>query len=1040
MTDLTTYVFTAPQEVEVETKGTTRYVIDGKPLVHREFVLDGKTPVSTEPYIVLRYRALDLQRFFMLRQSLFSGVAGDTETPLLCVNEMFTDGREHLVIARCGKADYDFLRLRLRSRAPHVEFTVLEFYTCTYDELPKRFDEEEVHIDGYKCIDLTKFGNGTLSDEPGAIDGGIGYPEGTVGLSGIPFAFSAAVRPDAPPKENDEIVRNFNTEARRRLCRPESRDSHIVIPVGARAKELYFVLAMDGLMLERWGFCAPDPTILGSSQGEVMMPLKVNDVERFAVIVTYADGTVDECFPERVTDHRHEVSGEVGVYGVTTKDCEITSVAFADRMLDTDVLLCALTLNTDAERRLSDASCARRHHAEKRFSLERRAYIEGDTLHLENGAFSMTLDTKDGLFVRELSSAFSADFRMAGALLKVIDGDKTVEHFERIGLDERRISYRYGDIVITVFFDTDTENGIRMNMKAENRGEEKAIGIRFPALSDVCYRTPEDTWYFLPKYQNTESNASCYVYEESAPSFPMQFFDIFSPAEGAGLALTTRERDLKVRKYGMMKQLGRTDAFVEYPEMYGRIAHDGVFRGSEALLFVHEGDWHAAYHSYKDWLSTWYEPYKCQNKKWYREKFWLVAEIRDFIETRDIMKFPVWYEKETGTYNFRMIMEEMTKLYGETPDILHMWAWTWNNDKGHMQWGNFGGSDYDKLGGLENFRNALRDVSDATGAEISLYMHPTLLSDVYPQAETFFPTLRVKNAAGRYIDCLKDSFRMCHANKTWRDFALSMYPRVHEETGVRLLYVDEFSLRVDNRCYADGHGHEVPSNLLKTDRQFISELKDIMPEDVVLYGEYYAVDINARYIDCNISYYILDAINAMIEQGVHSEDGSDELGGVLTDIYRFAFPKIVQLILPMAMRNKTWQPLKATFFNGEAIYDSFWDAEESRGRRFMAKAFRIKKDYADCFSSDEPETMIDACLDAICANRFCGDGRNVYTLYNRSTHTVEGEVLELPYREGTTYVDIWNGCPAEFTVKDGTAYVKTRVTAQNVGAIAEIFA
>jgi len=225
---------------------------------------------------------------------------------------------------------------------------------------------------------------------------------------------------------------------------------------------------------------------------------------------------------------------------------------------------------------------------------------------------------------------------------------------------------------------------------------------------------------------------------------------------------------------------------------------------------------------------------------------------------------------------------------------------------------------------------------------------------------------------------------------------------------------------------------------LKTDREFISALRDETPEDIVLYGEYYAADINARYIDCNISYYILDSINNMIENGVHAGDGSDIYGRVFTDIYRFAFPKIVQLILPMAMRNETWHPLKATFFNGEAVYDSFWDAEETKGREFMAHSYRVKKQYADCFSSDEPETMIEGVTDAVCINRFPGNGRTVYTLYNRSYHTYQGDVFCVPYKEGAEYRDVWNDKEVGVTVKDGFAYVSTTITAQAVGAIVEI--
>jgi hypothetical protein len=276
---------------------------------------------------------------------------------------------------------------------------------------------------------------------------------------------------------------------------------------------------------------------------------------------------------------------------------------------------------------------------------------------------------------------------------------------------------------------------------------------------------------------------------------------------------------------------------------------------------------------------------------------------------------------------------------------------------------------------------------------------------------------------------------MCHANDEWRDYILKMYPRVYEETKVPILYVDEFSLRVENRCYGKDHGHEIPSNLLKTDRDFISRLKDVMPEDVVLYGEYAAVDVNARYIDCNISYSIIDTVVQMIETAWSAGDGDDTYSRVLTDMYRFAFPKIVQLVLPMAMRNLSWHPQKFTFFNGEAIYDSLWDLEESAGHEFICKAFGLKKKYADCFASDYPETMIDTLSPAICMNKFPGKGRTVYTVYNRAYTTYRGKILRVKHVEGATYYDAWNDQPLKVEIRDGYAEIYLDIHAQSMGCI-----
>jgi hypothetical protein len=355
-----------------------------------------------------------------------------------------------------------------------------------------------------------------------------------------------------------------------------------------------------------------------------------------------------------------------------------------------------------------------------------------------------------------------------------------------------------------------------------------------------------------------------------------------------------------------------------------------------------------------------------------------------------------------------------------------------------QKWGNFGESEYADYGGLEKFRAALHEVMEKRGVYSSVYLHLTLLSDFYPQFEKY-KHLRVEGAAGNNITIFGDSHRMCHANEEWREYALAMYPRVYSELKVPILYVDEFSLRIGNRCFAKHHGHEVPSNLLKTDREFITRLKDIMPEEVVLYGEYAAVDVNARYIDCNISYSIIDTVVDMIETSWRADDGDGRYSRVITDLYRFAFPKIVQLVLPMAMRNLSWHPQKFIFWNGEAIYDSLWDLEESRGHEFVSHAYGVKKKYADCFSSDNPETMIDTLTPAVVANKFPGNRRTVYTLYNRAYTTYRGEVLRIPHVEGAEYRDAWSDERILPDIREGYAYISLTVHAQGIGCVAVIY-
>ncbi|MBR2021826.1 MAG: hypothetical protein IJ939_05255, partial [Clostridia bacterium] len=168
-----------------------------------------------------------------------------------------------------------------------------------------------------------------------------------------------------------------------------------------------------------------------------------------------------------------------------------------------------------------------------------------------------------------------------------------------------------------------------------------------------------------------------------------------------------------------------------------------------------------------------------------------------------------------------------------------------------------------------------------------------------------------------------------------------------------------------------------------------------------------------------------------------ANDGDDRLSRVFLHTYRFAFPKIVQLILPMAMRNISWHPQKFLFFNAEAIYDSLWDCEESRGLDFTVKAYKLKKKYADCYTSDCPETMIETESPAICMNKFPSKtcDRVVYNVYNRAYSTFRGVALKVPHKDGATYYDAWNDKELKYNVVDGMAELYLEIGAQEMGCI-----
>lgn len=1059
MKDLLSVVFTSSNGTVVNENGKQSLRIK-KPPIGEKFQRDNSFysftmagPIEFEEYVLIEYDCFGICRTpSVFRGPFMTLQKGEENVALFRFDDMTIDRKSHTIIVKAPNGSFDSLNMSFRVEKVHeAYFTITKFYTCKKSELPIACEKGTgIPTKEFTPIDISSKFNleYNFDDFDSYVDSGLFFDKEKIVLYGIPFYVKTngknLVAPPPPPAENDEEIVSFGQKCKRRICRPVSRDGETVIPIGKKASEIYFILTLSGKRWLRVKY-GSDPTILGNATCDISEPLKIVDTEFFMAEVVYKDGRRDTHLPLNLCTGRHGIAGDISVYGVPCYG-EVEKLIIHNRFLDGDVNLAAVTVNETDERLYPEMTIPEKPKKIARVVDAGRFFdVDGSILTIKNGALLMKLDLSHGLHLLGMENVFTPNMQVKkDAILKTRTADGVInDRFEFSGVqchdNYAKITYKYEGTIFDVTADISGENNVKWNLEVVNVADQEfRMGIIFPNLF-VDYGSFGDNWYFLPSYQNIDSNETFYMYEESAPSFPLQFMDVYSPAMQGGLCFTTQERELVTRKYSLAKNDDGIDVYVEYPIIYGDIAPGGIFTASPCVITCHDGGWKNAYNIYKKWLDSWYTPYKCQDKQWYRESFWLLAEITDFFETEEMCAWPCWYNEEKKEFNFRKILEEQKEIAGVYPDILHMWSWcyTFRNGQYGQRWGNFGDVDYDNYGGIDAFRNALHDIRDNMGVNISLYMHPTLLSNCYEKYARFEGTSLVKHESGCRIGVEGDSFRMCHAEETFREESLAMYPRLYNELKIPLLYVDEFSLRIDNRCYADNHGHHIPSNLLQTDREYISRLKDIMPEEVVLYGEYAAADVNARYIDCNISYYILDSIVDMIEMMTRANDGDDRLGRVFMHTYRFALPKIVQLILPMAMRNISWHPQKFLFFNAEAIYDSFWDVEESRGLDFTVRAYNLKKKYADCYTSDCPDTMIETESPAICINKFPSktSDRVVYNVYNRAYSTFRGVALKVPHKDGATYYDAWNEKELEYEVVEGFAEIILEIGAQEMGCI-----
>ena len=133
------------------------------------------------------------------------------------------------------------------------------------------------------------------------------------------------------------------------------------------------------------------------------------------------------------------------------------------------------------------------------------------------------------------------------------------------------------------------------------------------------------------------------------------------------------------------------------------------------------------------------------------------------------------------------------------------------------------------------------------GIPMSLYINATLCCKDTPAGQRLADSaMQLPN--GRPFIPYRDTYRMCSRHAAWTDHLMHTYQRLVRETGAKMLYVDELAMRQNmvsktrGMCFHPGHGHPVPSRVNETDHRFLRKLREAVPGEVALYGEYPCTD------------------------------------------------------------------------------------------------------------------------------------------------------------------------------------------------------
>ena len=1015
------------------------------------------------PYCFVRCRARGIQRAMTPVPVL--SLTGNAGRVLLTSSHTIQDGLWHVCVVKTGDVRWATgLEVALATRGGEAELELAEVrFAATLDALPAPTglvtDPPRAERAGeFKTVDLSGQLNGALSARTERLlskDGAVlrnpltAFQAPFVSWRGVPFSVGARgadlVIPEARNAAvNQEQVDVLGVSVAKASFMPESRDDTLTVPVDAKVAEVFMLLSC-GFPAIRKRYSRPP------------VPVVFTDIEAFSVDLHYDDGSVDQAFPYSVEHHGYRVCGLVGAYVVPADPAKrLQKVVLHNRTWRHTVSLIALTLRTSSDRLFpalaSEPPAPASRPIDPLSPGPPTVTLEGRTVRLANACGDLVLDCSTGFRIAHIRPrwetapvTFSPDSGLE------VEHDGTVLNgtdFECTGLSVKGTTARISlhcprselplELMLTISACDNAEWTFQIEVL--NTGE-KALApvVRCPMIRQAVLGASEDTWIFFPQYRNVMTNRRAFCKQPNHRGFPMQFMDIYNPVAGVGVCLMTRSLSGEPVEYCLSKDDTGASAYVESGGKDYPVSPAHATTYCPRVVVLHPGDWHGAAEAYGRWTESWYVPVGSQDKAWFREAVWLRSHLSSPTSAKRIAHLPPIVDPETKRYRISEFLEQDRRLFGLDPDIVHFYVWAFDRaGKGDAsRSGEYGGPDYDNLGGVANFAAAIREIQRERGMPASLYTIWDRCSRSTPfvkkHGERF---AKVRHTGQTLVN--SDTVYMATSTPVWRKHAAETLSRLQSDTKAQILYLDVFGSDHRSRCFNPNAGHAMPSRVSQGDRDFLRAVRQAQPYGVAIWGEFPTTDIASVFWDGFISYDCIPLHSYLAEDYEVSDRAP--LWSSLTlppNVLRFLFPKLKQAVFPVGQEGhiESWRFMKFLLFNGQALFDTTWRLYETDCRMKLGKSLQIMRTHADCFASDHPRMFVPTLRGHLHANEWPGTKRTVWTLFNGRYQMLRGDVLRVPHTPGATYRDLWNDRELTPEVQGDCAILNLSLPPQGIGCI-----
>jgi hypothetical protein len=572
------------------------------------------------------------------------------------------------------------------------------------------------------------------------------------------------------------------------------------------------------------------------------------------------------------------------------------------------------------------------------------------------------------------------------------------------------------------------EERLHLDLELVNRAA-KPIDFKtaFPHLAGLAVSdAPVADYYFYPLGGGVIADTPAVIRQGYGDHQALyQVMDLFSPARGAGLALSALDDRGRYKVLALRKSIpGRSDVGQDKPlsptadefkwtnsldavtgtsmaiEYLRRTRAPGQsFAAAEVALAAHAGDWRGPVRAYADWChrvwkfrpaSRLADVWTMLAIGWGQSILYRDGKYRtDFLQTgADCWELMSWWEWSTmGPWSTPMervrdVLDAATyerwKSYFVTDPVTGRTMW--NNQPG----------DYDgynqRFGGLKTFRAAVENYKNS-GALITLYTDPIRCDDASKIGQAHGRDWGVVQPDGKHVKAY-EVWNMCHDVAEYRQWVAENMKRVMRETGVDGIRLDEYGHR-GWACFNKQHRHtfaewgntEWMRAIAETSKLVRQAMDEVAPGSV-LTTEHPGYDYLMQYLEGCITY----DLTVM----------ASPLRPLECNLQRFLFPECKPYELDHRGADRKF---RKRFWNGVAAF----------GTKFPEPMYAALHENQDAWGSRQCEPFVPTLIQYVYANRFGGGEKTLYTLYNTTGHTVSGPMLWLDLPAGWHVVELLSG-------------------------------